>query len=66
VNDRSGERVNDSSPKESHSEQSHNGDLDDPPTNRKKRDSRLESSVAVCKTKPTITGSRRGLHDRSE
>ena len=35
--------------KESHSEESHNGDLDYPPTNRKKRDSRLESSVAVCK-----------------
>jgi len=67
VNDRSGEGVNDnslrgvndSSPKESqieesHSKESHNGDLDYPPTNRKKRDSRLESRAAICKQYPRL------------
>jgi hypothetical protein len=67
VNDRSGEGVNDDSPQgvnesspkesqteESHLEESHNGDLDYPPTNRKKRDSRLESSAAVCKQYPRL------------
>ena len=49
VNDDSRRGVNERSPKESQTEESHNGDLDYPPTNRKKRDSRLESSVAVCK-----------------
>ena len=67
VNDRSGEGVNDNSPRgvndsspkesqieESHSEESHNGDLDYPPTNRKKRDSRLESRAAICKQYPRL------------
>jgi hypothetical protein len=68
VNDRSGEGVNDNSPRgvnesspkesqieESHLEESHNADLDYPPTNRKKRDSRLESSsAAVCKQYPRL------------
>ena len=42
---------NESQIEESHYEESHsrNRDLDYPPTNRKKRDSRLESSAAVCK-----------------
>jgi hypothetical protein len=40
--------------KESHSEESHNGDLDYPPTNRKKRDSRLESRAGICKQYPRL------------
>ena len=45
------EGVQDSAPKENHSEESQNIDLDYPPTNRKNRDSRLDSSVApsTCK-----------------
>lgn len=46
VNYRAGEGANDSSPKESHFEESHseetNIDLDSPPSNRKNRDSRLD------------------------
>ena len=41
--------------KESQIEESHNGDLDYPPTNRKKRDSRLASSSrAGCKRYPRL------------
>ena len=60
VNDNSPRAVNESSPKESqseesHSEESHAGDLDYPPTNRKRRDSRLElSSRAGCKQYPRL------------
>jgi len=69
VNDRSGEGVNDSSPggvndrspkesqiQESHPEESHNGDLDYPPTNRKNRDSRLDvASLRVgCRQYPQL------------
>ncbi len=54
VTDVSPEGVTDQAPKESHSEESHteeNIDLDYPPTNRKKRDSRLEfgGESSVCK-----------------
>jgi hypothetical protein len=51
------EGVQDLAPKESQIEESQleeNRDLDYPRTNRKKRDSRLESSVAVCKQYPRL------------
>ena len=60
VNDNSPRGVNESSPKESqieesHPEESHNCDLDYPPTNRKNRDSQVElSSRAVCKQYPRL------------
>jgi hypothetical protein len=49
------EGVQDLAPKESQTEESHKSDLDYPPTNRKKRDSRLESpSHVVCKQYPRL------------
>lgn len=60
-NDCSGEGENDRSPKESQSEESHseesqNIDLDYPPTNRKKRDSRaeFEADPSPCKQYPRL------------
>ena len=43
--------MNDRSPKESHFEESQNIDLDSPPTNRKKRDSRADFGDAAPPTK---------------
>jgi len=60
VNDRSGEGVNDRSPKESQFEESQfeekNIDLDYPPTNRKRRDSRAEfgADCSSCKQYPRL------------
>jgi hypothetical protein len=61
VNDDSPRGVNEGSPKESHSskeshsKESHRGDLDYPPTNRKNRDSRLDSgSRAGCRQYPRL------------
>jgi hypothetical protein len=56
VQDVAPEGVQDSAPEESHSEESQNIDLDYPPTNRKNRDSRLDSSVApsTCKRYPRL------------
>ena len=61
VNNRSGEGVNDRSPKESQSEESHseesqNIDLDYPPTNRKNRDSRADAGDVRphCKQYPRL------------
>lgn len=60
VNDRSGERVNDRSPKESHFEESQieetNIDLDHPATNRKNRDSQPDIPVesSNCKQYPRL------------
>jgi Helix-turn-helix domain len=51
------EGVQDLAPKESQIEESQleeNCDLDYPPTNRKKRDSRLESRAAICKKYPRL------------
>jgi hypothetical protein len=55
-NDRSWEGETDRSPKESHSEESQNIDLDSPPTNRTNRDSRLDftAGVRTCKQYPRV------------
>lgn len=62
VTDPTPDGVTDRSPKESHSEESQNIDLDYPPTNRKNRDSRLDPADArsECRQHPRL---REGLAD---